>query len=254
MAPAPAASARTVPDPLPCDPVAGGPAPSDAGICAEGAVWRADAVHLAALDPHLAEAAAVVGLLPVRRRPPGFATLLGIILEQQVSTAAARAMWVRLETRLGAVAPEPFLALDDATLRACGFSRQKARYGRALAEEVREGRLDLGAVARLDDEAALVRLSALPGIGRWSAENYLLWALGRRDIWPAQDMALQTGWHWLAGTGARPSAQALREIGEAWRPRRTAAALLIWHYYLARVAARRRNRGAGAKEGVDRAD
>lgn len=203
--------------------------------------WHVDAAHLAASDARLAVAAAIVGTFPIQRRPPGFATLLGIILEQQVSTAAARAMRARLEARLGTVAPEPFLALDPDTLRACGFSRQKARYGRALAEEVRDGRLDLDAVAVLDDEAALTRLSALPGIGRWSAENYLLWALGRRDVWPAQDMALQIGWQWLAGAEARPSAMALREIAEPWRPRRTAAAMLVWHYYLAQVAARRRN-------------
>ncbi len=224
---------------------------------------RLDVAALASADPAFALAARIAGVFPIRLRPPGFGTLLRIILEQQVSTAAAAAMWRRLCDRLGAaapgpplpdsvapgsgapgsVAPGPFLALDDDALRACGFSRQKARYGRALAEEVRDGRLDLEALAGLDDEAAMARLCALPGIGRWSAENYLLWALGRPDVLPAQDLALQLGWQWLTETAERPTAAALRTAAEPWRPRRTAASLLIWHFYLARVAERRGSAG-----------
>lgn len=200
---------------------------------------RADMAALAAADPRLGPAAVASQRYGVALRQPGFPALLRIILEQQVSTAAAAAMWRKLADRLGAVSPEGFLALEDAALKACGFSRQKASYGRALAEAVLAGRIDLEAIAALPDEAALEALCALKGIGRWSAENYLLWALGRRDVLPAQDLALLVGWQWLSDGDRRPTPEELRAEAEAWRPRRTAAAFLIWHYYLAGTADRR---------------
>lgn len=219
------------------------------------AALRRDASQLAADDPHLARAAALAGPFPIRLRPPGFGTLLGIILEQQVSTASARAMRRRLAEVLPEATPDGFLALDDATLKRCGFSRQKAVYGRALAAAVASGRLDLAALAGESDEAAVAALSALKGIGRWTAENYLLWGLGRRDVFPAQDLALLVGWQWLTGSDSRPTPEALRGAAGAWQPRRTAAALLIWHFYLATVAARRRPPGTalakGGPEAVD---
>ncbi len=237
-------------------PVAGAasrPEPVDGGaVHPMLAALEADRRALPAADARLARAAAAGAPFAIELRPPGFATLLRIILEQQVSTAAARGMWTKLQAQLGDVpAPAAFLALDDAALKACGFSRQKAGYGRALAEAVAAGHVDLEAVAALDDEAAVAALTALKGIGRWSAENYLLWALGRRDVVPAQDLALLVGWQWLTGAEARPTADGLRAEAEAWRPRRTAATLLIWQYYLARVAERRTAGSAAPAARID---
>ncbi|MCA8909759.1 MAG: DNA-3-methyladenine glycosylase 2 family protein [Rhodospirillaceae bacterium] len=166
-------------------------------------------------------------------RPSGFPALVRHILEQQVSTKAAAAMWAKLAARVDGVTPEALMALDEAALKACGFSRQKTRYVRALAEAVLDGSFDLAAVAAdPDDEAAIAALTVLPGIGRWTAENYLLWSLGRRDILPAGDLALLVAWQWLSGAAARPKPDELRALAEAWRPRRSAATFLLWHFYL----------------------
>jgi DNA-3-methyladenine glycosylase II len=213
------------------------------------AALQLDADRLAAEDSRLARAASIAGSFPIPLRPPGFGTLLGIILEQQVSTASARAMRARLAEILPDATPAGFLALDDAVLKRCGFSRQKAAYGRALAAAVDEGRVDLAALEGQENEAVVAALCALKGIGRWTAENYLLWALGRRDVFPAQDLALLVGWQWLTGSETRPRPEVLRGEAEAWQPRRTAAALLIWHFYLATVAARRRPAGAALAKG-----
>ena len=167
-----------------------------------------------------------------RRRRNGFATLLHIILEQQVSIDAAAAMHRRLAGLCRPLAPQPFLVLDDATLRSCGFSRQKMGYARGLANAVADGRLDCAALERAADEAAHDALVALKGIGRWSAEIYLIFALGRRDIWPAADLGLQLGVAECLGLAARPGEAALRAIGEAWRPWRSVAACLFWQSYL----------------------
>ena len=223
--------------------MAAGTEPAESADDPRAAAVIGDMAALAAADPRLAPAMAASARYAVVLRRPGFATLLRIILEQQVSTAVAAAMWRRLGETLGAVTPAGFLALDDAVLKRCGFSRQKTAYGRALAEALDTGRFDLDAVAHLPDDAALEALCALKGVGRWSAENYLLWALGRRDVLPAQDLALMVGWQWLTGRDERPTAAALRADAEAWRPRRTAASFLIWHHYLATVADRRRAKG-----------
>lgn len=218
------------------------PGPDGAVVPADSraAALTGDAAFLTASHPAFARAAAASGPLRIALRPPGFATLLYIILEQQVSVAAAAAMWRRLNARCAPLTPAAFLALDDDALRHCGFSRQKTGYGRGLARALIDGAVDLDAVARLDDDAAVAALSSLKGIGRWSAECYLLWALGRRDIFPAADLGLLVGWQWLTGADGRPTPEALRAAAEAWRPRRTAACLLIWRYYLDTVAARRR--------------
>ena len=168
-------------------------------------------------------------------RPPGFATIVRLILEQQVSTRAAAAMWAKLSGYAGTVTPAAILALDDDTLKSCGFTRQKMAYARDIARGVGEGTVDLARLGDLTDEDALEALCALRGIGRWTAENYLLWALGRRNVFPAADLALQVGWQWLSDRPARPSAAELRDVAEAWRPRRTAAAFLLWHHYLNRT-------------------
>ncbi len=140
-----------------------------------------------------------------RRRRNGFATLLHIILEQQVSIDAAAAMHRRLAGLCEPLAPAPFLALDDATLRSCGFSRQKMDYARRLAAAVASGEFDFVRLAGADDAAALAALIGLKGIGRWSAEIYLIFALGRPDVWPAGDLGLQLGAAECMGLAERPS-------------------------------------------------
>jgi DNA-3-methyladenine glycosylase II len=167
-----------------------------------------------------------------RRRRNGFETLLHIILEQQVSIDAAAAMFHRLNTVCSPLSPATFLALDEATLRSCGFSRQKAAYGRGLSEAVAGGLLDFARLAAAPDDEALAALVALKGIGRWSAEIYLIFALGRDDVWPAADLGLQFGVASELGLGTRLAERELREIGERWRPWRTVAACLFWQSYL----------------------
>lgn len=195
------------------------------------ALISADAAALVAADPLLAAAGAVAGDFPVEVRDAGLATLLHLILEQQVSIAAAAAMFRRLRETLGEITPEGILGLDDATMRRCGFSRQKAGYARDLARALQSGSFSFERVAGLDDTAALAALMELRGIGRWTAENYLLFALVRRDVFPAGDLALRIGWERLAGR-PRPTEAELRERAAVWAPRRSAAAYLIWHYYL----------------------
>ena len=167
-----------------------------------------------------------------RRRANGFPTLLHIILEQQVSIDAAAAMHRRLVGLCRPLEPRPFLELEDDTLRRCGFSRQKMGYARGLADAVAAGRLDFTALAALPDDEAREALVALKGIGRWSAEIYLIFALGRADVWPAADLGLQLSVAECLGLEERPKEPALREMGEQWRPWRTVAACLFWQSYL----------------------
>jgi DNA-3-methyladenine glycosylase II len=172
------------------------------------------------------------GMPRFRRRRNGFATLLHIILEQQVSIDAAAAMHRRLAGLCRPLAPEPFLALDDATLRACGFSRQKMDYARRLAQAVASGVFDFDRLEGAEDNAVLADLIALKGIGRWSAEIYLIFALGRSDIWPAADLGLQLAVADCLGLDARPGERELRQIGDKWAPWRSVAACLFWQSYL----------------------
>lgn len=187
---------------------------------------------LAAGDPDLRRALARVGYPASRQRDPGFATLLRIILAQQVSTASAAAIWRKLEAALqGKVTPARLLALDDAALRAAGFSARKAQYARGLCAGVTTGALDIAGLALLEEEAAIDTLVALRGFGRWSAEIYLLFALGRADVFPADDLAIQIAIQRLRGLAARPGGKLARELAEPWRPYRGAAAVFLWHYY-----------------------
>jgi DNA-3-methyladenine glycosylase II len=167
-----------------------------------------------------------------RRRANGFPTLLHIILEQQVSIDAAAAMHRRLSETCRPLAPGPFLALGEATLKRCGFSRQKMGYARGLAEAVMSGRFDFAALAAAPDDAARDMLVSLKGIGRWSAEIYLIFVLGRPDVWPAADLGLQLSVAECLGLPERPSEKELREIGEQWRPWRSVASCLFWQSYL----------------------
>jgi DNA-3-methyladenine glycosylase II len=172
------------------------------------------------------------GVPRFRRRRNGFSTLLHIILEQQVSIDAAAAMHRRLAGLCEPLAPAPFLALDDAALRSCGFSRQKMDYARRLAEAAASGQFDFARLDAADDAVALAALIGLKGIGRWSAEIYLIFVLGRPDIWPAGDLGLQLAVAECLGLEARPTEPALRQIGEAWQPWRSVAACLFWQSYL----------------------
>ena len=187
---------------------------------------------LAAGDPDLRRALARVGYPASRQRDPGFATLLRIVLAQQVSTASAAAIWRKLEAALqGEVTPARLLALDDVALRAAGFSARKVEYARGLCAVVTTGTLDIAGLALLEEEAAIGTLVALRGFGRWSAEIYLLFALGRADVFPADDLAIQIAIQRLRGLAARPGGKLARELAEPWRPYRGAAAVFLWHYY-----------------------
>lgn len=196
---------------------------------------EAGARELLARDPDLARIHGAYGLPRFPRRPAAFGTLLHIILEQQLSVDIAAKLWLRLREHCGPLTPRRFLALDEATLKYCGFTRQKIGYARGLAEAIIKRRFAPAALATLDDEGALAALLALKGVGRWSAEVYLLFALGRPDIWPAEDLALRIAVQWLKDLPERPSGADLRALGERWRPWRSVAACLLWQFYLCRL-------------------
>ncbi|MDR6788618.1 DNA-3-methyladenine glycosylase II [Sphingomonas sp. BE138] len=185
---------------------------------------------LAAREPAFAAALERVGYPAPRIRARGYATLLRTILGQQVSVKAADAVWRKLEALGDPTDPAMIARLDDDSLRACGFSRQKTGYARSLAEEVLSGRLDLDQLPA-DDEEAIAQLVRVKGIGRWSAEVYLLFAEGRPDIWPAGDLAVQIETGRILGHPTRPSEKLTRALAEAWRPHRGAAAIFTWHHY-----------------------
>ena len=194
-----------------------------------------DAVaELAQRDPDLGAVVARHGPPPLWAREPGFPTLVLLILEQQVSLASARAAYNRLEAATGTVTPAGLLALSDDELRAAGFSRQKTGYARALAQAILDGAFDPDGLADLDDDGVRCELTALKGIGPWTAEIYLLMVLRRPDAWPAGDLALAAAAQQVKGLAARPSPAELVELAEAWRPWRAAAARILWHHYLSR--------------------
>jgi DNA-3-methyladenine glycosylase II len=190
--------------------------------------------ELAARDPDLAGIVARHGPPPLWDRAAGFGTLVHIVLEQQVSLASARAAFDRLRVAADPLTPARFLELTDSELLAIGFSRQKARYGRALAGAVTAGALDLEGLGQFDDAAVHRALQAVPGIGPWTSTIYLLMVLGRADVWPVGDIALATSVGEVKGLGHRPDAAEMTVLGEAWRPWRSVAARLFWHDYLAR--------------------
>lgn len=189
--------------------------------------------HLCALDDDLAAVVRQFGPPPLWRRKQGFETLICLILEQQVSLASARAAFNRLVEALGG-RPEaaPFLTLSDDTLAAVGFSRQKMRYGRLLAQEIVDGTLRLDRMRRMADDDVRAELTRITGIGNWTADIYLLESLGRLDIFPVGDLALQEAAGRIKGHQTRPNAAVLTEIGEVWRPWRAVATRILWHYYL----------------------
>ncbi|MEO7814021.1 MAG: DNA-3-methyladenine glycosylase 2 family protein [Sphingomicrobium sp.] len=186
---------------------------------------------LAAAEPAFARTIASHGRPEPRLSEPGVETLLRTIVGQQVSVAAARSMWARLSGAFGEpIDLNALLAATDEELRALGQSRQKSGYLRSLAGLILSGELDLTKLPA-DDEEAIALLTRVKGIGRWSAEIYLLFAEGRGDVWPAGDLAVQIELGRMLGLGERPSEKQLRELAEAWRPHRGAAAVLAWHSY-----------------------
>lgn len=195
------------------------------------AIIRREMDALAGKDARVGEELARIGYPEPRLRDRGYKTLLRTIVGQQVSVAAASSMWNKLEAELGEhFTPGCVLKRDFDTLRACGLSRQKQGYARSLCELVEAGELDFDALSA-EDEAAIEELTRIKGIGRWSAEIYLLFAEGRTNIWPAGDLAVQEGVKRLLDLEERPKEKEMREIGERWSPHRGAMAIFTWHFY-----------------------
>jgi DNA-3-methyladenine glycosylase II len=197
----------------------------------EGRRLKRGLTALAKTDPDLAAAILATGVLPVRSLDPGFGTLLNIIMAQQLSTASAAAIWSRLEAACNPMTPETLLRIHPRRLRTIGLSKQKALYARELAMALERGEPDLTALHALSDEEAIAALTQVKGIGRWTAEIYLLFALGRADVMPADDLALQVAAQRIKKLDQRPSGRELRSMAEAWQPWRSVAARVLWHYY-----------------------
>ena len=172
------------------------------------------------------------GVPPMWDREPGFATLLQIILEQQVSLASAKACFDKLSAYVGQVSPENLLSLNDAELKTVGFSRQKTAYARHLAETLLEKRLDLIALHKLPDEDVKAELIKLKGVGEWTSDIYLLMALLRPDVMPRGDIALHEAYRRLTGGEKRPNSDEFVAMAAKWSPYRSVAARLLWHFYL----------------------
>ena len=187
---------------------------------------------LAAQDADLAGVVGRFGPPPLWEREPGFATLVHIILEQQVSLASAQATFDNLKRALDRVTPRKFLKLDEVELRTIGFSRQKASYVRALAQAIVNREFDLDSLHLLSDSAVHAQLITLKGIGHWTAGIYLLMVLRRPDIWPRGDIALASAAHRVKQLPKRPTFDELDQMAEQWRPYRAVAARLLWHDYL----------------------
>lgn len=196
----------------------------------DAALIAAARAHLAAIDPAIARLDAVTPPFEWRTQPGGFSGLVKMVVGQQVSTASATAIWARVESGLGEVAPAAVLALDEDGLKGFGLSRPKARYARALAEAVAAG-LDFDALRHLPDDEAVAMLTAVKGIGRWTAEVYLMFCEGRIDVFPGADIALQEAMRWGDGAPLRPNEKAANLRAEAWAPYRSVAAHLLWRCY-----------------------
>ncbi len=188
--------------------------------------------QLGARDSDLAMIVSRFGPPPMWERQQGFCTLIHIILEQQVSLASAKAAYDRLLDAAQPLTPQRFLRLSDTELKSIGFSRQKTLYGRCLANAVLDGSLDLSKLSLLDDDEAKARLMQVKGIGLWTAEIYLLMAVGRPNIWPTGDLAIAVAIQRLKRMALRPSPEELVEISNAWQPWRAVAARILWHFYL----------------------
>ena len=186
---------------------------------------------IAEKDAHVAAGLELVGYPDPRNREPGFAALMSIIAGQQVSTHAATAIRGRLEAAAGTLTPENFLALSDDALRAVGLSWRKIEYGRGLAEHMAAGGLATDALHGMTDKDVIAEITALKGLGRWSADIYMLFALGRADTWPAEDLAIQEALKRLKNLRKRPERKRSERLVAPWRPWRGVGALFLWHYY-----------------------
>ena len=190
--------------------------------------------YLAEKDPDLNAILSKHGPPPMWAREPGFPTLVHIILEQQVSLASARAAFSKLLDLAPKLTPAHFLTYDDATLKNVGFSRQKTRYCRNLAEAIIAGSLPLDQLAKMNNQSVLEVLTRITGIGRWTADIYLLMALKRSNAWPGGDLALAVAIHEIKKLPTRPSVTELDALGEQWQPYRAVAARILWHHYLSK--------------------
>lgn len=188
--------------------------------------------YLEGRDRQLKLVVSKYGPPPLWKREEGFKTLIYIILEQQVSLASAKAAYEKLLQKIGSITPVNFLKLSDAELKLIGFSRQKTSYSRNVAEEIITERLNLTLLSDLNDTQAKEQLMTIKGIGPWTADIYLLMALGRPDIWPNGDMALASAVQKLKGAASRPSFEELNSMSLKWKPWRAVAARILWHYYL----------------------
>lgn len=201
-------------------------------LAADAPEWAPRALaELTKLDPLLAAIPEGAGPLPWRRREAGFAGLLRSLCGQMISNQAATAIWGRLSALPGAVSPRGLLALGDEALLGAGLSRPKLRHARALAEAFADGRLSAAALADLPDEAAVAAIAAIPGFGPWTAEVHLLFGLDRPDIFPSGDLALAASLAALRDMPDRPKPKHLAELAGEWRPWRSMAARLLWHYW-----------------------
>jgi len=186
---------------------------------------------LSAIDPAIAKANKVIPLFDWRERARGFAGLAKLVLEQQVSVASANAIWNRMEAGLGVVTPKTVLKKSVDELKTFGLSAPKAKYIHGIAEAHESGAVDFDELKHLDDDAASAKLTALKGIGRWTAEAYLMWCEARTDVFPAADIALQEAIRILDGAPHRPTTEELYARSERWKPYRSFAAHLLWGYY-----------------------
>lgn len=183
-------------------------------------------------DHHVAAAVKLVGYPGERKRPHGFATLLRVIAGQQLSVKAAASIAARVDALMdNNPTPEALMTFDDDTLRTAGLSRQKIKYVRSLCDAVTNGPLDLMALPNMNDEDAMKAITSVKGLGRWSAEMYMMFSLGRTDMWPVGDLAVRVGIGRIIDLDERPSEKEMDPIGERWRPYRSSMALLAWHYY-----------------------
>ncbi len=183
-------------------------------------------------DKRLSKAITAAGMPGARMMKPGFATLIRIIVDQQVSVAAGAAIWAKLRHAAGGqISAQRLLSLGETGLRAAGLSGQKTTYALGLSEAVAGRQLNLSALSRASDQDVRETLVAFKGIGTWSADIYLMFGLGRPDIWPVGDLGLQIGAQWLRGLKGRPSEKKMEALAEPWRPYRSSAAIFLWHYY-----------------------
>jgi DNA-3-methyladenine glycosylase II len=186
---------------------------------------------IATRDADLADALQEYGYPAPRIREPGFGSLINIIIGQQVSTHAAAAIRGRLETALYPLTPETFFNAEDKTLRAVGLSKRKVEYGKGLASAIIDGTLETECLTALNDDEVTKTLTGIHGLGRWSADIYMLFALGRADAWPLDDLAIQVAVQKLKRMRKRPDRKRMEAVAKRWRPYRGVAALFLWHYY-----------------------